>query len=288
MKPIIMTDASCDLPPEFIEKNKVPFLGLICHFKGKDYEDDFGKTLSYEEFYKGLKEGEMPSTSQINEFRFVQKFKELLKQERPIIYIGMSSGLSGTFNSAKLARETIMEEYENADITVIDTKSSSIGLGILVYHAYEMLSKNCSKEEIINWVENNKIKVNHWFVVEDLNHLKKGGRISASKAVIGTLLDIKPIIYMMEDGSLKNINNIRGRKRAVKHLIENFRERCINPENQLIAISHGDCLADAEALKKTMEIEFNAKNIIINQLGIGMAAHCGVGMISLCFIGNRR
>jgi DegV family protein with EDD domain len=288
MKPIIMTDASCDLPPEFIEKNKIPFLGLICHFKGKDYEDDFGKSLNREEFYKGLEDGEIPSTSQINEFRFVKKFKVLLEEKRPIIYIGMSSGLSGTFNSAKLARETVIEEYKNADITLIDTKCSSIGLGILVYNAYKMLNENFLKEDIINWIENNKMKINHWFMVEDLNHLKKGGRISGSKAAIGTLLDIKPIIYIMEDGSLKNVNNIRGRKRAAKHLIEKLRERCLDPKEQLIGIAHGDCLEDAESLKKAIERELNGKNIIVSELGLGMAAHCGRGMLALCFMGKER
>ncbi|NMM61323.1 DegV family protein [Clostridium sp. P21] len=288
MKLIIMTDASCDLPPDFIDENEVPFLGLTCCFKGKEYEDDFGKSLGREEFYKGLKEGEMPSTSQINEFRFVEKFKELLKQKVPIIYIGMSSGLSGTFNSAKLAREIIMEEYKDADITLIDTRCSSIGQGILVYNAYKMIKENFLKEDIINWIENTKTKVNHWFVVEDLKHLKRGGRISVSKAAIGTLLDIKPIICITEDGTLKNVDSIRGRKRAIKYLIEKLKEQCENPSEQLIGIAHGDCLEDARALKKVIENQFKTKNVILSELGLGMASHCGRGMLALCFIGKER
>lgn len=288
IKPIIMTDASCDLPREFIMENKIPFLGLICHFKGKDYEDDFGQSLSYEDFYNGLREGEMPYTAQINEFRFTEKFKELLVENRPIIYIGMSSGLSGTFNSAKLAKEEVLREIGEGDITVIDTKCSSIGQGILVYHAHEMAERGCSKEEIVDWVENNKMNVNLWFVVEDLNHLKRGGRISASKAAIGTLLNIKPIICIVEDGTLKNITSIRGKKRAVKYIIDKFKERAVNPKEQLIGISHGDCLEEAEALKELIKSEFGSTKFVVNKLGTGMAAHCGAGMLSLCFIGKER
>lgn len=209
MGPIIFTDASCDLPRDFIDENNIPFLGLMCNFKGKDWEDDFGKTLSYEEFYEGIKNGEMPSTSQINEYRFEQKFKELLKENRPIIYIAMSSGLSGTVNSAKMAREEILAQNESADITIIDTKCSSIGQGLLVYNAVKMAKEGKSKDEIVKWVNENKSKVNHWFMVENLTHLKRGGRVSATSATIGTLLNIRPIIHIEKDGTLKNITNMK-------------------------------------------------------------------------------
>lgn len=286
--PIIMTDASCDLSGSFIEENKIPFLGLMCHFKGKDYEDNFGQSLSYEEFYKGLENGEVPYTSQINEYRFTEKFRKLLKQKRPIIYIGMSSGISGTFNSSKLAKNAILSEFEDADITLIDSKSSSIGLGILVYYACKMAQEGLSKDEIVNWVNNNMLKMNHWFMVEDLRHLKRGGRISSSKAVIGTLLDVKPIIYIENEGKLKNVTNVRGRKKAIKYLVERFRERAVDTENQVIGISHGNCIEDAKLLKKMIEREFPNNKCIINTLGMGMAAHCGSGMLSLCFLGNKR
>ncbi|MEY7999495.1 DegV family protein [Clostridium sp. Mt-5] len=287
-KPIIMTDAGCDLPGSFILENNIPFLGLICHFKGKDYEDDFGKSLSYEEFYNGLRNGEMPYTSQINEYRFTEKFKKLLEEKRPIIYIGMSSAVSGTFNSSKLAREAVINEFKDADITVIDSKDASIGLGLLVYFAYKMAKEGRSRDEIVKWLNENKLKVNHWFMVEDLKHLKRGGRISSSKAVIGTLLDVKPIIYISQDGSLKNMANVRGRRKGIKYLVDRFRERAISTENQVIGISHGDCLEDANLLKKIMEKEFHNNKFIINTLGLGMATHCGNGMLALCFLGNER
>lgn len=288
MVPIILIDASCDLPLKFVEDNNIPYVGLVCHFNGKDYEDDFGKTLSYSDFYKGLSESEFPTTSQVNVFKFIEKFKELIKEGRPIIYIGMSSGLSGTVNSAKLASKSIMDKYKDSDITVIDTKCSSIGEGLLVYHAFNMAKNGCSKQEIITWVEQNMVKVNHWFIVEDLNHLKKGGRISSTSATIGTILNIKPIIYIMKDGTLKNLVKIRGKKKAERFLLDKFKERVEHPEEAIVAITHADCLEDALHLEKLVKEEFNVKEVIINYLGIGMGAHCGKGMISLCFIGKIR
>lgn len=288
MGPIILIDASCDLPLKFVEENNIPYVGLVCHFKGKDYEDDFGKTLSYIDFYEGLSEGEFPTTSQVNVFKFMEKFKELIKENRPIIYIGMSSGLSGTVNSAKLSSKAIMEEYKGSDITVIDTKCSSIGEGLLVYHAIKMAKDGCSKEEIITWVEENMVKVNHWFIVDDLNYLKRGGRISSTSAIVGTIFNIKPIIYIMNDGTLKNIIKIRGKKKAERYLLDKFKLRVENPEQAVVAITHANCLEDAIHLGKLVKDEFNVKEIIINYLGIGMGAHCGKGMLALCFIGKVR
>lgn len=288
IEPIIMTDASCDMPESYILKNNIPFLGLVCHFNGNEYEDDFGHSLSYKEFYTGLESGEMPYTTQINEYRFLKKFKELLKEHRPVIYIGMSSKISGTFNSSKLAAEEIMGEYKDADITVVDSKGASIGQGLLVHHAVDMAKKGHSKEDIVNWVEENKNKMNYWFVVEDLNHLKKGGRISSSKAVIGTLLDMKPIIAIHKDGTLKNVTNVRGKKKAFKYLIDRFREMTDFKENKLIGISHGYCLKDAETLKGMFQEEFPNNGFVVNPLGLGIGTHCGNGMVSLCFLGKTR
>jgi len=286
MKPIIFTDASCDLPLSYIEKNDIPYLGLVCHFKGKDYEDDFGKSIPYKEFYDALRLGEMPYTSQINEYRFIQKFNELLKYNRPIIYIGMSSGLSGTVNSAKLAREAVISENKNADIIVIDSKCASLGQGLLVYNAVKMREEGCSALDITKWIYDNINKMNHWFVVEDLSHLKRGGRISATSAAIGNILDIKPIICITEDGKLKNVSNVRGKKKAIRFLVDKFKNNVSNYERSTLAISHGDCLEDALHLKEILIKEYKVKEIIINELGAGLGSHCGNGMLSLCYIGN--
>ena len=288
MKPIIITDASSDLPLEYIVKNNIPYLGLIYNFKGGEYEDDFGKSISYKEFYDGVRSGEMPHTSQINEFRFLEKFKDLMKYQKPIIYIGMSSGLSGTINSAELARNNIISQDKNVDITVIDTKCASLGQGILVIKAVKMAEEGCSKEDIITWINENMVKMNHWLVVEDLSHLKRGGRISSTTAAVGTLLDLKPIIYLTKEGVLKNITNTRGKKKAIKFLAEKFKENHNNYGEQIVGITHGDCIEDALQLKEILIRESNVKEVIINELGAGLGSHCGQGMVSVCFIGKSR
>ncbi|MCY6372084.1 DegV family protein [Clostridium ganghwense] len=288
MNTVIIIDSSCDLPLQFIEENKIPALGLICHLDGEDHVDDFGKTLTYEYFYKRIREGSMPTTSQINVYRFEELFKKYVKEGKAIIYLAMSSKISGCFNSATVAKKLVEEEFKQADITVIDTKSASIGEGLLVYNAYEMLKNGATKEEIVSWVEENKLNVQLWFVVEDLMHLKKGGRLSAAKANIGTLLQMKPMLCVDKEGNLKNTNNIRGRKKAIKSLFDRFEENMVLDENSVIAISHGDCFEDALYLKDIIIEKYKVKKVIINHVGPVIGSHTGAGMISLCFIGKHR
>ncbi len=283
-----MTDSSCDLPLSYIEENNIPFVSLTCHFNNSDYKDDFGKTFTYRQFYDGLRNGEMPTTSQVNVYQFTEVFTKFIKEGKSIIYIGMSSAISGTINSANMAKESVLEEYKDADITIIDSKSACIGQGILVYNAVEMMKKGCSREEIIKWVENNKLNINHWFMVGTLKHLRYGGRISATAATIGTLMKINPIIFINNEGKLINVTNVRGRKKAIKYLLEKFEERAKEPENQIIMISHGDCVEDATNLERTVKEEFGVKDTMINFVGPVIASHTGPDMLSLCFIGNGR
>lgn len=288
MNTVIITDSSCDLPLEYIEKNNIPTLGIVCNFKGKDYIEDFGKTLTYEEFYSAVRAGELPSTSQINSFRFVEEFEKYIKEGKSVIYLAFSSGLSGTYNSSLIAREEVIEKYPDADITIIDTRSASMGVGLIVYYAYEILKNGGSKEEIVNWVENNKLKVNHWFTVDDLHHLKRGGRVSATSAAIGTILDIKPVLNVDNDGHLIPITKVKGRKKSIKALFERFQNHVVNPEEQTIFISHGDCLDEALSLKAMIEKEYKVKGFMINHIGQAIGSHSGPGTIALFFIGENR
>lgn len=283
----IMTDSSCDLPSTYIKENNIESPGLMCLFNEKEYQDDFGLTLTYKEFYEGMRQGVKPVTSQINMFRFKEIFERLVKEGKQVIYIGFDSKLSGTFQSAVAAKQEILETYKAADVTVIDTKSASLGQGLLVYYAIEMLKKGASKEEIINWVNENMYNINHWFYVEDLQHLKRGGRISATKAAVGTLLNIKPIIFLDSEGSLKQVTTIRGKNKAIKYLIEKYVERA-KSKDDIVGISHGDCLEDAEELAKLLKEECGVKEVIINHTGMVIGAHVGPGMMSLCFLGKNR
>ncbi|MEW8956385.1 DegV family protein [Clostridium sp.] len=285
---VILTDSSCDLPVEFLNKNNIPALGLVYHFKGKDYVDDFGKTISYSEFYDVVRSGELPTTSQVNAFRFEEEFTKHVKENKAIIYIAFSSALSGTYNSSLIAKESVLEKYPTADITIIDSKCASSGLGILVYHANEMKNNGSSKEDIISWVNENLIRVNHYFTVNDLNHLKRGGRVSSTSAIIGTILDIKPILYVNAEGKLVSINKIKGRKKSIKTLVDYFRDNVESPEDQTVFISHGDCLSDAEHLKKLLCDEFNVKEVIISSIGPCIGSHSGPDTLTILFLGKER
>ncbi len=182
---ILVIDSGCDLPLECIKQDNIVPLGLVCNFKGESIEDDFGIKFTRKDFYDALRQGEMPTTSQINSQRYVDVFRKYVMEKKSIIYIAMSSALTGTINSANIAREMVLEEFPAADISIVDSKCASLGQGLLVYYAYEMLKKGNSKEEIVTWLEENKLKINHWFTVSDLNHLKRGGRISSSAAAVG-------------------------------------------------------------------------------------------------------
>lgn len=288
MSTVIIIDSSCDLPLEYVEENKIPALGLICHLEDEEYEDDFGKKLTYDYFYNKIRNGVMPTTSQINIYRFEELFKKYVQEGNSVIYLSMSSKISGCYNSANIAKQTIEEEFKDADITVIDTKSACIGEGIIVYNAIEMLKNGASKEEIVKWVEDTKLKVHLWFIVEDLMHLKRGGRLSATKANIGTLLKIKPLLCIDKEGCIQNLGSARGRKKAIKMLMDKFEENIVNPEEAVIGISHGDCIEDALILKEKILEKYKVKKILINHVGPVIASHTGPGMLSICFIGKDR
>lgn len=288
MDMVIITDSCSDLPISFIEKNNIPVISLTFSFKGNEYEDDFGKTVSYKEFYNAVKEGEQPTTSQINIFKYTEEFKKYVKDGKSIIYIGFSSALSGSVNSAVLAKETVLKDYENADITIIDSRSASTGEGLLVYYAYKMLNEGYNKDEIVDWLENNKLKVNHWFTVDDLNHLKRGGRVSGATAFVGTILDIKPVLHVDDEGRLIPVTKVKGRKKSLRMLAEKFKEMAVNPEEQVVFISHGDCIEDAEHLKKLILEDNKVKDIIITYVGPVIGSHAGPGTVALFFRGNKR
>jgi len=287
-KTIIVTDSSCDLSTDYIKESGVYVIPFTYNLDGNDYIDDFGQTVTYEEFYDRIRNGSMPTTSQITTFTFENTFKELAQQGYSIIYIGFSSALSSTFNNAIMAKRNLLEEDPSIDLTIIDSKSASVGLGAIVYYAAEMLKEGKSKDEIVEWVENNKLKVFHQFTVDSLEHLKRGGRLSAASAAIGTLLDIKPFLIVDDEGKLEVIKKIRGRKKSIKTLLELLKANIINPEEQTIFINHGDCLEDAEYLKDMLLKEVKVKDVMINYVGPIIGTHTGPGMLCMVFLGSDR
>lgn len=288
MKTVLLIDSCSDLPLEYVEKNNIAYIPFTYEIKGIEHKDDFGKTIKYKDFYDELRKGEMSRTSQVNVHLYYEEFKKHIKEGNSIIYVGFSSGLTGSINNANMAREQIIEEFKDADITIVDTKSASLGEGLLVYYAHEMLRGNYTKNEIVNWLEENKLKLNHWFTVEDLNHLKRGGRISSTAAVVGTLLNIKPILCVDNNGGLVAFEKVKGRKKALKTLVEKLSENIVNAEEQIIGISHGDCIEDAEYLRDLILEKYKVKDFIINNMGPVIGSHTGPGVVTLFFLGDKR
>ena len=285
---ILVIDSGCDLPLKYIKQDNIVPLGLICNFKGQAIKDDFGENFTRKDFYNSLRQGEMPTTSQINSQRYVEVFRKYALQEKSIIYIAMSSALTGTINSANIARETIFEELPSADISIVDSKCASLGEGLLVYYAYEMLKKGKTKQEIVTWLEENKLRINHWFTVNDLNHLKRGGRISNSAAAVGSLLNIKPVLFVDNEGRLTPYSKCRGRKKAINTLAEIYKERTDPKKEQVIAIGHGDCFEDALTLASLVREHGNVKDIILSYVGTAIGSHTGPGILGLYFIAKER
>lgn len=284
----IITDSACDLSREYIDNNNIGLLSLVLNLNEKLIKDDLGKTLSYKDFYEQMRKGATPSTSQVNAHEFEEEFIKHVKNGDSIICITLSSALSGTFNSANIAKNNIIEEYPEAKIELVDSLSVSMGQGLLVLKACEMRDKGLSVEEIVTWIEENKRKIIHSFVVDSLNHLKRGGRISATTAAIGGLLNIKPTLYIDDDGKVVQGEKIKGKKKVLKFLVNEVKEKVINSEDQTLYVCHGDCLEDAETLKNMILEEVKFKNIVINYVGNVIGAHAGPGVLAVLFLGKNR
>lgn len=284
----IITDSACDLTRDYIKNNNIGLLSLILNLNGQAIKDDLGETLSYKDFYNKMREGTTPTTSQINAHEFEEEFIKYIKNGDSIIYISLSSSLSGTFNSANIAKNNLMDEYPNANIYLVDSLSVSVGQGLLVAKACEMRDSGIGAEEIVNWLEENKRKVIHSILIDDLNHLKRGGRISGATAAIGGLLNIKPTLFLDDEGKLIQGEKIKGKKKALRFLVNEVREKAVDTENEILYICHGDCLEEAETLRDMILEEVKFKNVIINYVGNVVGAHAGPGVLAAVFLGSNR
>lgn len=284
----IITDSTCDLPSTVIRELDVHVIPMeyildgVSHFQ--DIEDEGEKTAS---FYGRLREGKVSSTSMINTARFIGVFEPYLKSGQDILHVSFSSALSGSYNASRMAAEELKELYPERKILVLDSIAASIGQGLLVYHAVLKKRQGLTHEELYVWLEENKKQICHWFTVEDLMHLKRGGRISALSANIGTALNIKPILSVNMEGKLVNLGKVMGRKKSLSELIIKMKTSIETPENQVVIIGHGDSLKDAEFLSSKLKNELHVKEVIMTQIGPIIGSHTGPGMIGLTFIGDR-
>lgn len=278
----IVTDSCCDLPYTILEKEGIDFVSMEIILNDEVFLDDGGKTFDMEEFYKQLKNGALPSTSQVNVSKYVDFFIPYVKENIPVLYLCFSSGLSGSYQSALLAVETIKEEYPEAEIYVLDTLSASAGQGLMVLDAIQNQKEGLSFEENIDWLEREKMNYQHWCTVDDLNHLYHGGRITRGAAAVGELLSVKPIITMNEEGKLVVHQKVRARKKSLRYIADKTIQSLKsveNPEKQIVMVTHAGDLEAAETVKALILNEVQPKEVLILNLGPTISSHTGYGCV---------
>lgn len=285
---IITTDSTCDLPKEYVKDHNIRLLPLYYSFDGKVYGDK--EDLEPKEFYDVMRGGKMPTTMAVNPDKAREVFTGLVNEGYDILHIAFSSALSGSCSVAATVARDICEEIPGAKITVIDSLCASMGEGLLIHKAVMMKEAGKSMDEIINWLENNKLNLCHIFTVDDLHHLQRGGRISKTSAIIGTLVHVKPVLHVNDEGRLVPLHNVRGRKKALVSLVDQMEKRFpgYEDQNDIIFISHGDCLEDAEYVAAMIRERFGIEKFLINYVCPTIGSHSGPGTVAVFFMGNPR
>ena len=283
----IITDSSCDFTKAQYAELDLSFSSLTLLYQGEN-RDSFTEEDELKAFYDGIRAGEMPTTSAVNPEGWVNIMEPILARGQDVLCLTFTSGLSTTHQSAVIAATDLRERYPERKILVVDTLCAALGQGLLVWHAANKRDAGMSIEELTAWVEENKLNVCHWVTVEDLMHLKRGGRVSAATAVVGTMLNIKPIIRMDDNGKLESLAKCRGRKAALNYLLDRMAES-FDPEiDDTVFIGHGDCPEDAEYLANKVRERFGVKNVYINYIGAVIGSHTGPGVAVLFFYGKKR
>ena len=283
----ILTDSACDVEPEVLAKWDVGCIQFTFIFSGNDKEY-LGNEIAIKEFYDKMRAGAVAKTSAINIERYKSFFRETLSKGRDVLCLAFSSGLSTTANSARLAAQQMMEEFPDRKIRVVDTLAASSGLGLMVYLAAEKKKAGGDMDEVADYIESIKQNVCHWFTVDDLVYLKRGGRISPAAAFFGNAIGIKPVLHVDSEGHLVKFDKVRGRRSSILALADKFGERALDKENGPIFISHGDCEKDAEELAKILNERYGAKTDLITNIGPIIGAHSGPGTLALFFVGTER
>ncbi len=286
---VIVTDSSADLPADLVRELGVEVLPLSFTIQGKTYRNyPDGREMAPGAFYQLLRSGGMATTSAVNVADYTAALEPLLQEGKDVLLLVFSSGLSATYQSSVIAVEELREKYPDRKLFTVDTLCASLGQGLLVWHAVEQKRKGASIEAIRDWVEENKLHLCHWFTVDDLHFLKRGGRISAATAVVGSMLSIKPVLHVDDEGHLINVAKARGRNASLTALVDHMEQTAIDPAGQTIFISHGDCLADAQKVADEVRRRMGVKDIVINHVGPVIGAHSGPGTVALFFLGTKR
>lgn len=286
---VIVTDSSADLSAQMAEEAGVQVLPLRFTVEGQTYYNwPDNREMDPKVFYRMLREGEVATTAAVNISQYLDMLEPILQSGTDVLVLSFSSGLSATYDSSRLAAEELREKYPQRKIFAVDTLCASLGQGLLVWHAAQLKDQGKSIEEVRDWVEENKLHLCHQFTVDDLHFLKRGGRISATTAVVGTMLKIKPVLHVDDGGKLVNIGKARGRKASLKALVDRMEETAIDPAGQTVFISHGDCMEDAEYVAGLVKERMGVQDVRINYVGPVIGAHSGPGTLALFHLGSRR
>lgn len=282
----IITDSCCDFPTPMYGQLGLTFVPLTVEFRGNTFDDKNDDTLK--DMYQGLRAGEVAKTSAVNPSRWSQAMEKALAAGKDVLVLAFSSGLSTTYQSAVIAAEELKDEYPDRKIQVIDTLCASMGQGLLVWYACKKRDEGLSLDEVAQWVLENRLHLCHWFTVDDLMYLKRGGRISAATALVGTMLQIKPLLHVDDEGHLINMTKTRGRKAAIDAMVKKAQELGAGYDNSTMFISHGDCLSDAEYLSRQLKEKCGVKDVVISYVGAVIGSHSGPGTLALFFLGSHR
>jgi len=280
----LITDTGCDLPKSLLEDLNVDVMPLMVYLDDVEYRD--GLDISHEDFYEKMRAGSKTRTAQIPTPVMEDTFNKYISQGDDLLYIAFSSNLSGTYQTAMMLRNDMIEGKET-NFQVLDSKCASIGFGLVVYYAAKDIEKGLSFDQVVENAKNNARSMEHIFTVDNLEYLYRGGRVSRGAAVVGTVLNIKPILDV-EDGKLIPLQKIRSRKKAINRMLEIMEERGTDLQGQTIGINHGDDLETALMIKSRIEDQFGCHDFIINYVGCAIGAHSGPGTLSVFFINNQK
>ena len=283
----LITDATSDLSAAFAQEYAVEVLPMEYTLNDKIYTYiPSGKDQPVADVYNAMRQGASITTSQINAFSFSQAFEKHLQAGLDVIYVGFSGALSGTVNSARIAKAELSEKYPDRKIAVVDSLSTSLGQGLLVYYAARK-QHELDFDAMVSWIEDNKLSFVHWFTVDDLEYLKRGGRISGATAAIATVLQIKPVMHTDRTGHLVAVEKVQGRKKSLKALVDHMVQDVDKERTDVVFIGHCDARSDAELVAEQVRERVGITNIVIDDIGVMIGAHSGPGTVALFFVGNR-
>ena len=282
----IITDNCCDFPASMYEELNLSVVPLVVRFQEKEvslYSEEWLKDM-----YNGMRAGEVATTSAVNPQGWEEAIEAVLAAGQDALVIAFSSGLSTTYQSAVIAATELADKYPQRKIRVIDSLCASLGQGLLVWYACKKRDEGMSFDELADWCEEKKANIAMWFTVDDLMFLKRGGRVSAATALVGTMLQIKPVLHVDDEGHLINVAKARGRKAAIEALAKKVGETGLPGENDTVFISHGDCMEDVKVLETILKEKYGVKNVFTYYVGAVIGSHAGPGTVALFFLGNKR